>query len=378
MQNFSAGILIAAIGNELFPLMNNGVETGGENGKKPSDLECYLGTTIGFTLGILFMFGIDWAVENFADEDDEGGDEKKDEDDVEEESKLSAELLETPRDIHACGLRQLKDEIPNIKGTLNVLLNAVDDKTKDEDVLDKLAHRVMFAVDKGRRSLVRKMPLSADAREELREHVAEVMDLCEELKNETKCSSARRKLLKINRKMKHLHDDHVDVRFSRWKVQTAIVKSAQSTKLPWTTVFAVTVDAAVDGVLIGLSLSAEKAAGISMAVATVIEMGFLGLSFSSQIKAASGSNVAQHVVLVCIPPLFLMLSGIAGHELGTTLQESQGVFIGFIAFAIVAILFLVTQELLREAQEVSGENVFINGCFFLGLLGGVLMDRALD
>ena len=37
----------------------------------------------------------------------------------------------------------------------------------------------------------------------------------------------------------------------------------------------------------------------------------------------------------------------------------------------------MTQELLREAQEVAGENIIINMMFFVGLLLGVLMDRAL-
>ena len=134
------------------------------------------------------------------------------------------------------------------------------------------------------------------------------------------------------------------------------------------------VDAAVDGILIGL-LSAEHAAGISMAIATIIEMGFLGISFSAQIKSSTNS-VLKHIVCV-IPPAFIMGSGVVGREIGNSLQENQGVFIGFVAFSIVAILFLVTQELLREAQEFAGENILINMMFFVGLLLGVLMDRAL-
>ncbi len=46
-------------------------------------------------------------------------------------------------------------------------------------------------------------------------------------------------------------------------------------------IFAVTVDAAVDGILIGLALSAEHAAGISMAIATIIEVNFFVFLFSS-------------------------------------------------------------------------------------------------
>lgn len=51
--------------------------------------------------------------------------------------------------------------------------------------------------------------------------------------------------------------------------------------------------------------------GISMAVATCIEMGFLGLSFSAQVKAGTDSAVT-HIVVCCAPPLALFCAGITG------------------------------------------------------------------
>lgn len=107
-----------------------------------------------------------------------------------------------------------------------------------------------------------------------------------------------------------------------------------------------------------------------------LQMGFLGISFSAQIKSSTNS-VLKHIIVCVVPPLCILGSGIVGREIGNSLQENQGVFIGFVAFSIVAILFLVTQELLREAQEFAGENILINMMFFVGLLLGVLMDRAL-
>ena len=78
-----------------------------------------------------------------------------------------------------------------------------------------------------------------------------------------------------------------------------------------------------------------------------------------------------------VPPLVILGAGVAGHEAGSALQSSQGVFIAFIAFAIVALLFLVTQELLKEAGEVAGESIVINMMFFIGLLGGIILDKVL-
>ncbi len=41
-----------------------------------------------------------------------------------------------------------------------------------------------------------------------------------------------------------------------------------------------------------------------------------------------------------------------GAAAGGALEEHRGVLIGLIAFSVVAILFLVTQELLNEAFEL--------------------------
>merc|ERR1712046_194781 len=103
--------------------------------------------------------------------------------------------------------------------------------------------------------------------------------------------------------------------------------------------------------------------------------GFLGLSFSATIQNVTRS-LCKHVVIVCVPPLVLVGLGIAGHELGHQLQSSQGLFIGFISFAIVALLLLVTQELLKEASEM--DSLLINVMFFVGLLAGILMDKILS
>ena len=45
-------------------------------------------------------------------------------------------------------------------------------------------------------------------------------------------------------------------------------------EIPWGIFAAVSVDAAVDGILIGLAYVASSVAGLSMTIATCIEMGF--------------------------------------------------------------------------------------------------------
>merc|ERR1711972_359319 len=108
--------------------------------------------------------------------------------------------------------------------------------------------------------------------------------------------------------------------------------------------------------------------------ATCIEMCFLGLSFSASVQNTTRS-VLKHTALVLLPPVVLALSGVLGNGIGGFLEQSPGLFIGFIAFAIVALLFLVTQELLTEAHEVGGEDILVNIMLFVGLLAGILLEQ---
>jgi len=72
-----------------------------------------------------------------------------------------------------------------------------------------------------------------------------------------------------------------------------------------------------------------------------------------------------------------MAAGVVGNHMGDALHENLAVFVGFIGFATVCLLFLVTQELLTEAHEVGGDNVAINIMLFVGLFGGILLEKFL-
>ncbi|CAJ1337768.1 unnamed protein product, partial [Effrenium voratum] len=103
------------------------------------------------------------------------------------------------------------------------------------------------------------------------------------------------------------------------------------------------------------------------------EMGFLGLSFSASLQNATRA-AWKILVVASLPPLVLLLSGLGGNWLGEMFRENPAAFIAFISFSIVALLFLVTQELLNEAQEVARGSALINAVFFLGLLAGILLE----
>ncbi|MDC0510834.1 hypothetical protein OAN61_00340 [bacterium] len=106
---------------------------------------------------------------------------------------------------------------------------------------------------------------------------------------------------------------------------------------------------------------------------------FLGLSFSATIQQATRS-MPKHALITSIPPLLLVLSGAIAGALGTTLTANTSLFVGLIAFSVVALLFLVTQELLLGAVEnTGGESItWVNVCFFLGVLTVIMVERIFE
>jgi len=63
------------------------------------------------------------------------------------------------------------------------------------------------------------------------------------------------------------------------------------------------------------------------------------------------------------------LGGVSSHPLFSLLLTPSLQFTGFVAFGVVALLFLVTHELLIEAHESTKESevMWISMIFFLGI-----------
>jgi zinc transporter ZupT len=167
-------------------------------------------------------------------------------------------------------------------------------------------------------------------------------------------------------------------------------------------IFTVTVDAFVDGFLIGLCLVSNFPTAFIMAVATSLEMGFLGLAYGSTLNrdldrtlaailsggggggggAASASSARAATRLqLSIPPVVMVLAGALGVSLGEALQQNALLFLGMLSFASVSLIFLVTQELLVEARE-SIESPADLQCvtiwLFVGLFVAFFMSTVTD
>jgi len=112
-----------------------------------------------------------------------------------------------------------------------------------------------------------------------------------------------------------------------------------------------------------------------------IEMGFTGFAFAMGIKQAMETRSATTKWLITmVPPISIIVLAFTGAAIGSALEDNRGVLIGLIAFSVVAILFLVTHELLCEAFELQHGEVlwYVNVWLFLGLYAGIMTEKIMN
>uniref|UniRef100_A0A7S2AI68 Uncharacterized protein n=1 Tax=Octactis speculum TaxID=3111310 RepID=A0A7S2AI68_9STRA len=141
-------------------------------------------------------------------------------------------------------------------------------------------------------------------------------------------------------------------------------------------VFTVCVDAAVDGVLVGLCAAVDIKTAFIMASATCLEMGFLGLAYSSSLR---GPPSASKMLNLILPPVLMTATAAAGALIGdTVISSDQSLLLALLSFACVALVFLVTQELLIEAHEATSESTANNQIATCSLFFGMFLSFLLS
>ena len=122
-------------------------------------------------------------------------------------------------------------------------------------------------------------------------------------------------------------------------------------------------DVLIDGLILGLGFAAGAKAGILLTIALTLELLFLGLSVSATLSQASSDR--KRIVTITAG-LALLLP--VGATLGTALGGLSGsILAALLAFGLVALLYLVTEELLVEAHELP-DTPLIAATFFVGFL----------
>ncbi len=133
---------------------------------------------------------------------------------------------------------------------------------------------------------------------------------------------------------------------------------------------AVGTDILIDGLVLGLAFIAGAKAGLLLTIALTLEVLFLGVTVTEGLGEAVRSKAR---VVAITTGLGLLM------PLGALLAAPVALFppvvvAGFLSFGLIALLYLVTEELLVEAHE-KPDSPLISAMFFVGFLSLLLLEE---
>lgn len=375
LQHLSAGVLVGAVITEIFPILKERLFQEADTGRGHEvSWSSLLAAAVGFAAALIFMYSIK-ALDLGAEGDDEA-----------EDSKWRRSVLEEALLAGAGAAREERARLrvcfARLQAHSKALSKLVESDEVDREAVDEEVHGIDFLVDSARRVCRGADPLDHISVSQLRLTVGELIGDIQKLRqmDVEQLSDLDRQLVATGRTLRLVHSQTERGTFRRWAPRhlerrasdEAEDEKGKQPSVPWGLIVAVVVDAVIDGMLIGLAGSVAYTSGMLMALATAIEMGFLGYSFACSLTKSV--QRCTSVIVLGLPPL-AMLGAAAGAAAGATYVEHMAAFCGLVAFALVAVLFLVVQELLVEAHEKEeGEAWHISVWLYVGLLLSITLD----
>ena len=135
---------------------------------------------------------------------------------------------------------------------------------------------------------------------------------------------------------------------------------------------AIGIDILIDGLVLGIGFAAGPKVGLLLTIALTIEVLFLGLTVAAEL----GESVRSRTRIVTITAALALLLPI-GALLGTPVALlPDPILTGFFAFGLIALLYLVTEELLVEAHETP-DRPWVTAMFFAGFLILLLLEESI-
>lgn len=133
------------------------------------------------------------------------------------------------------------------------------------------------------------------------------------------------------------------------------------------------VDIFIDGLVLGIAFAAGAKAGLLLTLALTLEVLFLGLSIVGDLRDFFGRRIKA---MLAIGGLALLLP--IGGLLGAPIAMLGAFWLTtFLAFGLIALLYLVTEELLVEAHEGGKDTPLATAMFFVGFLLLLLLEEGI-
>ena len=124
--------------------------------------------------------------------------------------------------------------------------------------------------------------------------------------------------------------------------------------------------------MLGLAFLAGEKAGLLLTIALTLEVLFLGLTVTAEL----GETIRSRVKIVAVTVALALLLPIGMVAATPVALLTAPVIAGFLAFGLIALLYLVTEDLLVQAHE-HPDNPLITAMFFVGFLGLLLVEESL-
>lgn len=156
-------------------------------------------------------------------------------------------------------------------------------------------------------------------------------------------------------------------------VMLAVKKYEEKARGPYGLLAAVGIDIFIDGLVLGLAFLAGQKAGLLLTVALTLEVLFLGLT----VTAGLGEFLKSRWKILATTVAISLLLPLGAFASAPVHLLPPVVITGFLSFGLMALLYLVTEELLVEAHE-KPDNVWITSSFFVGFLGLLALEELMS
>lgn len=133
--------------------------------------------------------------------------------------------------------------------------------------------------------------------------------------------------------------------------------------------WAIGVDLALDGILIGVGFAKGGEAGLMLTVALAVELLSLSLAITAALLKQGISKVKAVLTTAALSSL-IIVGAMAGALILSALPAAGVELV--LSFGLAALLYLVTEELLVEAHEEQ-ETPLATAMFFVGFLGFLML-----
>lgn len=130
------------------------------------------------------------------------------------------------------------------------------------------------------------------------------------------------------------------------------------------------VDIFIDGMVLGIGFAAGAKTGLLLTIALTLEVVFLGLTVAAEL----GESIKSRIKIVGITAALVLVLPL-GTALAAPISLLPNVVVtGFFAFGLIALLYLVTEELLVEAHETP-DSPWVTSMFFVGFLSLLILEE---